>query len=71
MSLAQDYSNAILEDLKLDLDFCGVPQQDRMYYLMEPGAWDCNDRLPSGLSHGVEVILTAPTTSKPLWIKSD
>ena len=38
---------------------------------MEPKAWDRDVRLSSGLSHGVEVVLTAQTTSKPLWVQSD
>ena len=40
-------------------------------YLVEPKAWNCNDRRPSGLNHGVEVILTAPTSSKLLWIEAN
>ena len=42
-----------------------------MYYLIEPRAWDCNDSSNSGLNDGVEVILTAPTISKPICLKSN
>ena len=45
----------------MDLNSFGIPQQDWMYYLMEPKAWDRDVRLSSGY----------PTTSKPLWVQSD
>ena len=59
-------SNHALEELKSDLKACGIPQQDWKYYVTEPQAWDCNIISNSGLSHGVEVVLTAPMTSKPI-----
>ena len=59
------------EDLIHDLEYCEVPQQEWKYYLTEPTAWDWSDSYSSGLNDGVEVILTAPTISKPLWLKSD
>ena len=68
---ASDEDRLRMEDLIHHLEYCEVPQQDRKFYLLEPTAWDWNDSYSSGLNDGVEVILTAPTISKPICLKSN
>ena len=58
-------------ELKADLKRCGISQEDWKYYLLPPQAWDCNIMSASGLTRWVEIILTARTTSKPIWLRPD
>ena len=58
-----------IKELKADLKRCGISQEDWMYYLHPPQTWDYATVSALGLTRGVEIVLTARTTSKPIWLK--
>ena len=57
------------EEVKKKLEKRKKASDDWQYYIKSPDSWDFDDKNPSGLNKGTEVILLSPNTITPSWVE--